>query len=155
MMNTKSGKLQVIILAAAVAMPWLFVAPVYAEQSVFVNTSGLIEAGEADFEAGYVLISDIPISWQSDVPWRITLSTAEPDFIANNNTGYIKSVADISWRSPDNEVWVPLDQNAQEISWGDETGSGVTYVDLLVSLDWLKDAPGEYHIDFVVSIEPL
>ena len=41
------------------------------------------------------------------------------------------------------------------MAWSTDTGSGVVYIDVLVLLDWLEDAPGDYRVELVFTLEAL
>jgi hypothetical protein len=129
--------------------------PARAEQTVSADRINLGIVGAEEFEAGYIVIPGVPVFWESDVPWRLTLSSIDPDLGVSNDARYAKPLDSLQWRLSDEQAWMPLSQDEEEVTWGAERGSGVIYIDVIVLLDWLTDAPGEYRVDLVFTIEPL
>lgn len=140
-----------IVLVGLSALP----TAVHAEQLVSTNQSNLIIVGEEEFMAGYFLIPGLPIFWESDEPWRLTVSSVDPDLGISDDARYIKPLDDLRWKLSEEQVWLPVSRDLEEIDWSTETESGVIYIDVMVLLDWLTDAPGEYHADIVFTIESI
>ncbi len=128
---------------------------VYADPSVDVHDLNLGLVGEDDFLAGHILIPGLPVHWQSDVPWRLLVSSVDPDLGPSDDAAYVKPLDDFLWKLSEDENWTPMSQYPEEVYWSTETGSGVIYVDVAVRLDWLSDAPGDYHADLIFTVEPL
>jgi len=153
----KSGTIRTLIILVALTVIGLGggAARAFAEQTVTVNdiNAGLI--GEEDFYAGQVLIPRIPVFWTSDEPWRITVRSLEPELFASDDGIHIKSLDDLMWKLSDEEIWVQISQDPEEIDWSMESGSGVVYIDLIVELDWLLDPAGTYRLDLAFNIEAL
>jgi hypothetical protein len=144
-----------LALAVALASFWLPSVPAYATQSVSLGGNQMVVAGEQEFEAGFVLLPRVPIFWESDGSWRLTVSAADPNLGASSDASYVKSLADLSWKLAGTQAWMPLTQDAEEVDSSDKTGSGVIYLDMAVRLNWLKDAPGDYNVNLIITIEPL
>jgi len=140
----------IAIISAAVWTP-----PAHAEMSVSSNRVNAGIVGAEEFEAGYVVIPRIPIFWESDVPWHISVGSLDPDLGISSDSRYVKPLDDLRWRLSDGQSWVPMRQESEEIDWSSEPGSGVVYIDIVILLDWLRDAPGEYQADLVFTIESL
>ena len=83
------------------------------------------------------------------------MSSVDPDLGISDDARYIKPLDDLRWKLSEEPVWLPVSRDAEEIDWSAETGSGVIYIDVMVLLDWLTDAPGEYHADIVFTIESI
>src|SRR3972149_4561436 len=98
-------------------------APLYAEQSVFVNEINAGLVGEKEFIDGYVLIPAVPVYWESDVPFRITVSSLEPELGVSDGSSYAKSLHDLQWKITDEETWIPVSQDKEEVAFGAEGGS--------------------------------
>lgn len=148
------GKLLFVFLASVVGLA-ARPAPLCADPSVVADDLSFGVVGEDEFMDGYVLLPRIPVFWESDTAWRLTVSAVSPDLGISNDAGYIKPLDDLLWKLSDEEVWLPIRQDAEEVVWSTETGSGVVYVDIMVLLDWLADAPGEYRVDLVFTIGAL
>lgn len=121
-------------------------------------TSGNINigvVGENEFMAGYVVIPRVPVFWQSTEPWRLTVSSLDPDMGSSDDAMNVKALEDVLWRVSESEDWQSISINCEEVEWSNETGSGVVYIDIMVLLDWLTDSPGEYSIDVEFSIESI
>ena len=163
--GTRRGFVQVIsfrlVLIIAIA-GFLIASPAaWAAQSITVDDINLGVVGEEEFFAGYAFIPSRAIFWESDTPWRVTVSSLNPDLGMSDDGTYIKSLGDLHWKLSDEETWLPMTQEDEEIEWGTEMGTmgeggkGVIYVDFAVLLDWLKDVPGQYGTVLVFTIESL
>ncbi len=131
----------------------VFTFPVKADPEVTSGNINLGVVGEDEFIAGYVIIPRVPIYWQSDEPWRLTVGSLDSDMGSGDDAAYIKPLENILWRVSDTEDWQPVSVNREEIDWSTDTGSGVVYIDIIVLLDWLTDSPGEYRIDLEFTID--
>ncbi len=127
----------------------------WATQSIAVDDINLGTVGEREFIEGYAFIPSRAIFWESDTPWRVTVSSLDPDLGISDDGTYVKSLGDLLWKLSDEETWLPMTQENEEIEWGTEMGKGVIYVDFAVLLDWLKDVPGRYCTELVFTIESL
>jgi len=154
-MKTRLRKSGCFAVAAVFAAFWSASMPVRAAESVSVSGNQIIVAGEQEFEAGFVLIPRIPVFWQSDGPWRLMLSAADANLGTSSDASYVKPIADLSWRLSSTQAWMPLTQDMEEVDSSSKNGSGVVYIDLIVHLNWLKDAPGDYNVNLIFTIEPL
>jgi len=141
-------------LAAILAFS-IWSAPALADQTVSADRINLGIVGEEEFNNGYVVITKLPVYWESDVPWRLTVSSIDPDMGMSNDTRSVKPLDDLRWKPSDEQVWLPVRQDSEEVAWGADAGSGVIYIDVMVLLDWLTDAPGEYRTSLVFTIEPI
>ncbi len=141
-------------LLVLISLP-IWTSAAYADQFVTANRINLGIAGEEEFMAGYVMVPRLPVFWESDVPWRLTVSSFSPDLGLSDDASYIKPLEDLQWKISEEQVWLPLSQDAEEVIWGTETGSGVIYIDVMVQLDWLEDTPGDYHADIILTIEAM
>ena len=130
----------------------LFSPAAWADQTISVNDMSLGPATEDDYVAGQIYIHAQPISWQSDVPWRITVRSVNPNLGVSDDGSYIKPLTDLMWKLSDDVTWTPLTQEENEIKYSPDTGQGVVYVDFLLTLDWLKDIPGNYGAELVFTI---
>jgi hypothetical protein len=128
---------------------------VYAVQNIVVNDMDFGVVGESEFMDGYALLLSQPISWESDVGWRITVYSLDPDLGLSNDGLYTKLLSDLQWKLSSGSLWVPMTQDATEVDWSSDTGTGVVYIDAKVLLDWVNDVPGNYQADLVFTIEPL
>jgi hypothetical protein len=130
-----------------------------ADQSITINNLNLGISGEDDFLAGYVLAPSQAIFWESDVPWRITVRSIDPDLGTSDDGSYVKPLGDLLWKVSDEETWTPVTREVEEIEWSggtdDTVGHGVIYLDFVARLDWEKDAPGQYGARLVFTIEAL
>ena len=130
-------------------------AAAWAEQSITVSDIDLGIVGETEFVAGHALVRAHAIFWASDTPWRITVSSRDPNLGVSDDGSYIKPLGDLVWKLSDEATWTPMTQDAREVDWSDGTGEGAIHVDFVVLLDWLKDAPGRYGTELVFTIEVL
>jgi len=153
----RSGLLRNIILVLLVMTAGMMLgsAPAFADQMITAGDLSLGIAGEEEFLAGYVLVPRLPVFWESDTPWTLSVSSLDPDLGVSNDASFVKPLGDLLWRLSDEEVWRPMSQDPQELTWSFEMGAGVIYIDVLVRLDWLSDAPGIYRADIVFSMAPL
>jgi len=146
----------ILLLNLMVAASLLLISPsANADQVISAGRVNFGVVGEAEFDAGYVLVPSVPVFWESEVPWRMTVRSLNPDLGVSENSRYVKSLSDLRWRLSDGQAWLPLRQDTEEVDWSTQTGSGVIYIDIVILLDWLKDAPGEYRTDVVFTIESL
>jgi len=129
--------------------------PALADQIVDAGALNIGTIGEQEFMDGYILIPELPVFWSSDVPWRISVGSMDPDMGLSDDASYSKPLEDLMWKISSEQTWIPLNRDPHEIAWGDETGSGVIYIDVIILLDWLSDAPGEYRTDLVFTITPM
>jgi hypothetical protein len=134
---------------------FLFADPLPAEQMVTANSIDFGIASVEDFDAGYLLALRIPVFWESDVPWQLTIGSNDPDLGTSRDGNNFKPLSELSWKISEDSVWTPMEQDSREFAWGDETGSGVIYIDFKLMLGWLNDAPGEYRANLVFTIAPL
>ena len=147
-------RISLILLALTAGLStWPAGAP--AEQAVTVSDYNAGMISEVDFQAGYHLIPGIPILWESDTAWRLAVSSVDPDLGISNDASYVKPLNDLMWKLADEDIWLPLSREPEEVTWSTETGSGVIYIDVLVLLDWLEDAPGDYRVELVFTLEAL
>lgn len=154
MMKHSLMKYVLTFLLVLISLPsWTSAA--HADQFVTANRVNLGIAGEEGFMAGYILVPRLPVFWESDVPWRLTVSSFSPDLGLSNDASYNKPLEDLQWKISEEQVWQPLSQDAEELIWSSETGSGVIYIDVMVQLDWLRDTPGDYHADIILTIEAI
>lgn len=129
--------------------------PVFAVESITVNDIALGVIGETEFDAGYALLQNHPISWESDVGWSITVRSLDADLGMSDEGPYTKSLSDLQWKLSSESVWIPMTQIDTEVYWSNGTGSGIIYIDIKVLLEWVADEPGSYHADLVFTIAPL
>jgi hypothetical protein len=146
---------RIIALTVLIAGLFFYVTPVFADQSLTVGEFHLGIADENDFLSGRKTFNDVPVYWESDVPWQISMSSLDPNLGISDNGQYAKPLSDFLWKPSDKLQWVPLTQYPQEIGWGGETGNGVFYIDIEIVLDLAKDLPGDYRGDILFSISPL
>ncbi|MCK4719679.1 hypothetical protein KAU08_03410 [bacterium] len=144
-----------IVLIIAMAVFLVFSPAVRAEQSINVADINLGTVGENEFNDGYAFIPSHAIFWESDISWRITISSYDPDLGMSDDGTYIKPLSDLLWKLSDEETWLPVTQEEEELEWGTETGDGVIYVDFAVLLAWMKDVPGQYGTELIFTIESL
>jgi len=151
-----------VALPLFLAIALLLLAPTAAraDQSITVNNINLGIIGEEDFLAGYALAASQAIFWESDVPWRITVRSLDPDLGTSDDGSYIKPLEDLLWKVSDEETWIPMTREVEEIEWSggaDEgaVGLGVIYLDFVARLDWESDIPGQYRARLVFTIEGL
>jgi hypothetical protein len=123
-----------------------------AAQSITVSDIDLGMVGETEFVAGYAAVPAHAIFWASDVPWRITVSSRDPNLGVSDDGSYIKALDDLVWKLSDESAWTPMTQDAREVDWSDGTGEDAIHVDFVVILDWLKDVPGRYGTKLVFTI---
>jgi hypothetical protein len=132
----------------------------WATQSITVSDIDLGIVGEGEFLAGHALVAAHAIFWASDTPWRITVSSLDPNLGTSDDGSYIKPLGDLLWKLSDEATWTPMTQDAEELDWsavvGEEAiGESAIHVDFVVLLDWLKDVPGRYGTKLVFTIEGL
>jgi hypothetical protein len=143
----------VMILAIA---SLLLASPVAAtELSITVNDINFGIVGEDEFLAGYALVPAHAIFLESDIPWRVTVRSLDPDLGMSDDGMYIKPLGNLLWKLTDEQSWQPMAQEPEEVDWSVDTGEGLVLVDFVVILDWEKDVPGEYEARIVFSIESL
>ena len=148
-MNTEHRRIRFFLIALAI----LLLSPTaWAGQSISVNDINVGPATADDFVAGQIYIHAQPIFWQSDVPWRITVRSVNPNLGASDDGTYIKPLSDLMWKLSDDVTWTPVTQEEDEVDYGTDTGDGVIYVDFLLTLDWLKDIAGNYGAELVFTI---
>ena len=123
--------------------------------SITVTDINIGIVGEDEFIAGYVLVGAHPIFWESDIPWRITVCSLDPDLGSSDDGMYIKPLDDLLWKLTDEQNWQPMVQEEEEIDWSTDTGDGLILLDFVVILDWEKDVPGQYGTYLVFTIEGL
>ncbi len=154
MKNNATRIITILIMASVIG--FLFsAAPAYAEQAVTVSDINLGLVGEEDFANGYVFLPRVPVFWDSDVPWRLTIQSLGADLGAGDDGMTDKSLSDLLWKLSDEENWLPVTQDPEEVEWSMESGTGVVYIDLVVLIDWLYDSPGQYQVDLTFRIEIL
>jgi hypothetical protein len=144
-----------LIIAALVILAALLPSSAYADQSVTAGNLTLGMIGEQEFEAGYVLVPRLPIFWESDIPWTISIYSLDADLGISDEADFVKPLDDLLWKPSDEDVWLPLSQDPEEVAWSMDTGSGVVYIDVILRLDWLTDGPGDYQANILFTIEPL
>lgn len=154
-MRRNLSRNSLFILTALATMMLMLPSRALADQVVTAGNLNVGMIGEEDFLAGYVIVPRLPIFWESDTPWTISVCSLTPDLGISDEADYAKPLDDLLWRQSDEQVWVPVSQDPEEVAWSLETGSGVVYIDVLVMLDWLTDAPGMYEGDILFTIEPL
>ncbi|MCX6646882.1 MAG: hypothetical protein NTY09_11115 [bacterium] len=123
-------------------------------ESIAVNDIVLGIVGETEFEAGYALLQNHPISWEDDVDWSITVRSLDADLGMSDGGLYTKLLSDLQWKLSTESVWIPMTQSDTEVD-SDVAGSGVIYIDIKVLLDWVQDAPGSYQADLEFTIAPV
>jgi len=126
-----------------------------AAQSISVNDFAFGVVGETEFLAGYAILSNQPILWESDVPWRITVRSLDANLGMSNSGEYIKPLSDLEWKLSGESGWTPMTQDDTEVDWSEETGSGAIYIDVRVLLEWAYDEPGTYQADLLFTISAL
>ncbi|HEX9744223.1 MAG TPA: hypothetical protein VGB30_02245 [bacterium] len=154
-MSVKKFHIVIAIFILSVILQLMSAAPIFAEQAVAIADVNFGIAGEQEFLDGYMVFEDVPVYWESDVPWRMTVRSLDLDFGISDDGSYVKPAQDILWRSGDEESWLPVHLDEEEVTYSYEAGSGVLYLDVAVLLDWTKDSPGEYTLELVFSIEPI
>ena len=152
---TKFSRRPFFIVLAAIPALLALAPPARADQNVNAMPINAGLVGEQDFDTGYVVISRVPVFWQSDVPWRLTVTSLDPNLGVSRDAKVTKPLSDLQWRMSDAHAWQPMGQDPEELAWNNNTGSGTVYIDIKVLLNWLKDPPGEYHADLIFTIEPL
>jgi hypothetical protein len=126
-----------------------------AEQSITINDLNLGIIGEREYAAGFALMRAHPVFYRSDTPFRVTISSLDPNLGVSDDGTYIKPLGDLVWKLSDEPDWVPVTQEDEEVDWSDTPGEGALYVDFVVLLDWTKDVPGRYGARLVFTIEGL
>ena len=111
--------------------------------------------GEEEFQAGYVVVPRLPVFWESDIPWTLSIYSLDADLGISDEADFVKPLDDLLWKPSDTDVWLPLSQDPEEVAWSFDTGSGVVYIDVILQLDWLSDGPGDYQANILFTIEPL
>ena len=144
-----------VLLFMAIACLLACSATAWAEPSISVSDITIGPACEDDFIAGQIYAQAQPIYRQSDLPWRITVRSLNPNLGISYDGTYIKPLGDLMWKLSDDVTWTPVTQEEDEVDWGSDTGDGVIYIDFLVTLDWLKDIPGNYKAELVFKIESI
>ncbi len=144
-----------IVLIIAIATLLIFPPAVRAAQSINVADINLGIIGEDGFNDGYAFIPSHTIFWESDIPWRITIRSYDPDLGTSDSGTYVKPLSDLYWKLSDTETWLPMTQEEEELDWSTETGDGVIYVDFAVLLAWKNDVPGRYGTELIFTIESL
>ena len=129
--------------------------PAFAVQTITVNDIAMGIVGEDEFEAGYALLQNHSVSWESDTGWSITVRSLDADLGLGGGGLYTKLLSDLQWKLSSESVWIPMTQNDTEVDWSIDTGSGVVYIDIRVLLDWVNDEPGSYGADLLFTIAPL
>jgi len=152
-MTTERRKIKYLILAVFLLV--LLPIPVRAEQSISVNDINFGIAGEDDFFNGYILVQSHPIFWSSDTGWRITVHSADPNLGVSDDGTYVKPLSDLLWKLSDEEAWIPMTQDPEEVDWSENGGEGVIYVDFAIQLDWHRDFPGHYEAHLFFFIQDL
>lgn len=147
---------RILLIAAALAvLAAIYPSSAYADQSVTAGNLTLGMIGEEEFEAGYVLVPRLPIFWESDSPWTISIYSLDADLGISDEADFVKPLGDLLWKPSDADVWLPLSQNPEEVAWSFDTGSGVVYIDVKLKFDWMSDGPGYYQANILFTIEPL
>ena len=154
-MNMIRLRISLLVLLSLIFGLLIRVAPAYAAESLSVNDLVFGIVGETDFEAGYTLIQDHPISWGSDVAWSITVHSLDANLGLSDSGFYTKSLGDLQWKLSSESVWIPMTQIDTEVDWSNDTGTGTVYIDSRILLDWVLDVPGAYHADIMFTIAPL
>ncbi len=144
-----------LLLIVAMAGFLIFPTAALAAQSINVADINLGTIGEDEFNDGYAAVPSHAVFWESDIAWRITISSYDPDLGISDDGTYIKLLSDLYWKLSNEEIWLPITQEEEELDWGTETGDGVIYVDFAVSLAWKKDVPGRYGTELIFTIESL
>lgn len=133
----------------------IFPTAALAAQSINVADINLGTIGEDEFNDGYAAVPSHAIFWESDIAWRILINSYDPDLGISDDGTYVKPLSDLYWKLSNEEIWLPITQDREELDWGTETGDGVIYVDFAVSLAWKKDVPGRYGTELIFTIESL
>ena len=144
-------KYLLLIIAGFILQPYLC-GRVDASQIVDTASLNVGVVGEEEFMQGYVLIPRIPIFWESSEPFSLSVSSIDPVLGVSDDASYSKPLEDLQWKLSDEPDWFPLRQELEEMFRSTDTGSGVIYIDVIIELDWLTDAPGEYRTDLVFTI---
>jgi hypothetical protein len=111
--------------------------------------------GEDEYLRGFAYLPDVPVYWQSDVPWIITVRSLDPDLGASHDGTYVKPLSDLMFRPSGEKNWRRMRQDAEEIASGTETGEGTIYADFRVILKFQNDVPGRYRTTLIFTIEEL
>jgi len=144
-----------LISAVLVVIAAIFPSSAYADQSVTAGNMTLGMIGEEEFQAGYVVVPRLPVFWESDIPWTLSIYSLDADLGISDEADFVKPLDDLLWKPSDTDVWLPLSQDPEEVAWSFDTGSGVVYIDVILQLDWLSDGPGDYQANILFTIEPL
>jgi len=122
-----------------------------AQQSISVNDITVGPVDSDDFVTGGMYIQAQPIYWSSGTSWTITVRAMQPNLGVSDDGTYIKPLDDLFWKLSDDESWIPMTQEEEEVDYGME-GEGVIYVDYVLTLDWLEDIAGNYGAELVFTI---
>lgn len=142
----------IVLRALFVLLAFLILSPaVMAQHSISVNDITVGPADSDDFVAGGMYIQAQPIYWSSDTSWTITVRSMQPNLGVSDDGTYIKPLDDLFWKLSDDESWIPMTQEEEEVDYGME-GEGVIYVDYVLTLDWLEDISGNYGAELVFTI---
>jgi hypothetical protein len=153
----KTSYLRITLLACLSVIAGLPIrpTPVLAAQSITVDDMMLGVIGKSEFDAGYAQLLNHPIYRSSTVDWDIFVCSLDPDLGMSTDGLYTKSLADLRWKLSSGSSWTPMTQIDTEVTFGYDTGPGVTYIDVRVLLNWVQDRPGSYQADLLFTIAPL
>ncbi len=137
--------MRVLCAAACLCLAVLLAArPALADQSISVSAINLGMAGEDDFYAGQIVVRYHPVYWESDIPWMITVRSLDADLGMSGDGSYIKPLADLQWKLSDENQWIAMRQDEEEVDSSSDTGSGAVTMDFRALLNWKRDRPGDY-----------
>lgn len=131
--------------------------PAHAAQAVVVQDINFGVVRKQDFNVGYSWLNRMPVWWESDTAWVITVESLDPNLGGSDDGSYTKSLDDLEFKlhKATGNRWITMLEQPQVLDEGTNTGSGTIYVDWRMLLSWTADRPGLYGTTLLFTISEM